>query len=115
MLIELFSDLIEEDLPPATQKELSKWPFTWEGRTFHKIKANGPDGKYGLEQQRNIIRSFLRLGISICDDQVELLRQNPEHTQWLKARLEPELWDKIQPLCSLPNQEGNKARETTPI
>lgn len=91
---------IHEDLPSKMKKELKKWPFTWEGRKFHPA-PKGPDGKYEPLAHRQIIGSYLRQGMPVLDKSIEFLREYPEHARWLKVRLEPELWVKIEPYCDL--------------
>lgn len=87
---------MNESLPLRIREELKKWPFTWEGRKFHR-EPKGPNGKYAPTVQRAIIRSSLELGGPIFADQIEFLKEYPEHALWLKARLAPELWAKIEP------------------
>ncbi|RMJ15869.1 hypothetical protein CDV36_004475 [Fusarium kuroshium] len=57
---------VNEELPSKMLKELKKWPFTWEGRKFHKA-PKGPDGKYEPLVHRQIIRSYLRQGMPVLE------------------------------------------------
>ncbi|RSL72946.1 hypothetical protein CEP53_000948 [Fusarium sp. AF-6] len=95
---------VNEELPSKMLKELKKWPFTWEGRKFHKA-PKGPDGKYEPLVHRQIIRSYLRQGMPVLGGTIEFLREYPEHARWLKAHLEPELWVQVEPYCNLPSEE----------
>ncbi|KAI5456677.1 hypothetical protein BGZ63DRAFT_417646 [Mariannaea sp. PMI_226] len=94
---------VYEELPSKIQKELRKWPFTWEGRKFHKLQK-GPDGEYDPEDRREIIKSQLYLGVPIFENDIEFLREYPEHALWLKNHLDPKLWAKIGPFCHLPGE-----------
>ncbi|KAH8685143.1 hypothetical protein BGZ61DRAFT_356160 [Ilyonectria robusta] len=94
---------IYEDLPSRIQKELKKWPFTWEGRKFHRV-PKGPDGKYDPMDYREIIKSKLYLGTPILKENIDFLREYPEHARWLRAHLYHELWVKIEPFCDLPGE-----------
>lgn len=85
------------------KRQLKKWPFTWEGRKRSPI-PKGPDGRYDPKTQRAIIRSFLRLEIPILKKEIEFLQKHPEHAQWLKNRLEPHLWIKIEPYCNISDE-----------
>ncbi|KAL6806921.1 hypothetical protein GGI42DRAFT_319708 [Trichoderma sp. SZMC 28013] len=95
---------VNDAFPLRIQEELKKWPFTWEGRKFHRV-PKGPDGKYEPKVQREIIKSWLHQGIPIVRRHIEFLREHPEHALWLKAHLDRELWVQIEPLCELPEEE----------
>ncbi|KAF4969804.1 hypothetical protein FSARC_3029 [Fusarium sarcochroum] len=45
---------VHTDLPAAIRGELKKWPFTWEGRKFHRLPKN-PDGTYSPTVYRRIV------------------------------------------------------------
>ncbi|KPM39325.1 hypothetical protein AK830_g7236 [Neonectria ditissima] len=94
---------IHEEPPSRIQEELKKWPFTWEGRKFHRL-PKGPDGKYDPKDRRDIIKSSLYLGIPIVEDQLKFLREYPEHAKWLRTHLDHQLWVKIEPFCDLPGE-----------
>ncbi|KAI9164100.1 hypothetical protein HJFPF1_05736 [Paramyrothecium foliicola] len=95
---------VHRDFPSKIQRELRKWPFTWEGRKFHR-SPKGPDGNYDPTQRREIIMSSLRLGAPIRNDEVQFLKEYPDHAQWLKAHLKRELWAKIEPFCDISEKE----------
>ncbi|KAL7929146.1 hypothetical protein V8C35DRAFT_331915 [Trichoderma chlorosporum] len=95
---------INDTFPLWIQEELKKWPFSWEGRKFHRL-PKGPDGKYEPKVHREVIYSCLNLGIPISAERIEFLREHPEHALWLKAHLDRELWAQIEPLCELPVEE----------
>lgn len=86
-------------LPPKILRELLKLPFTW-----HKAARREPDGTVVPELQRDVIALCLLLGNPILEHEIEFLREHPKHAEWLKARLHPELWKKIEPYCNLPRQ-----------
>ncbi|KAL6895093.1 hypothetical protein GGI43DRAFT_429201 [Trichoderma evansii] len=80
------------------------FPLWIQEEKFYRL-PKGPDGKYEPKVQREIIRSWLNLGIPISAERIEFLRENPEHALWLKAHLHRELWAQIEPLCELPEEE----------
>ncbi|EHK26893.1 uncharacterized protein TRIVIDRAFT_62694 [Trichoderma virens Gv29-8] len=94
---------MNDTLPLWIQEELKKWPFTWEGRTVHRL-PRGPDGNFEPKVQREVIKSKLNLGIPMFARDIEFLREHPEHALWLKARLDRELWAQIEPFCELPEE-----------
>ncbi|CAH0047125.1 unnamed protein product [Clonostachys solani] len=69
---------LNQDLPSKVLKELKKWPFTWEGRKFHRV-PKGQDGEYHPKDRRKIIQSKRRLGIPISEHDLEFLREYSEH------------------------------------
>lgn len=53
---------------------------------------------------REIIKSKLYLGTPILKENIDFLREYPEHARWLRAHLYHELWVKIEPFCDLPGE-----------
>lgn len=105
---------IEDELPDILKEELKKWPFTWEGRKWHKVPV-GPDGKYPPEVYRRGLRSSLRLGVPVTDTAVDFLLKYPEHGRWLKDRLEPHLWAMIEPFVDLSGETEEAGNHTGSI
>ncbi|CAG9998556.1 unnamed protein product [Clonostachys byssicola] len=70
-----------------------KWPFTWEGRKFHRIPQppRGSDGKLDPIFHREDIQASLRLGIPPSEENIVFLREHPEHAKWLKIHLHHDL------------------------
>lgn len=64
----------------------------------------GPDGRYEPRVRREMIKSFLRLGIPIVEENRGFLREYPEHAQWLRTHLDRELWVKIELFCDVPGE-----------
>lgn len=95
MADKLFSVRVNGGLPSKIQKELRKWPFTWEGRKFNKVPKE-PDGKYKPKYRRQIIRSWLRLGIAIGADDIAFLREHAEHLEWLRTHLDAQLIPQLE-------------------
>jgi hypothetical protein len=95
---------ITTDLPATIQQELKKWPFTCQGRTFHRIPKN-PDGTYSPTVYRRVVQSFLRLGIPLSDDHIKFVEQYPKHARWLKDNLEEHLWLQLEPFSRIRNEE----------
>lgn len=53
---------------------------------------------------REIIKSKLYLGTPILKENIEFLREYPEHAQWLRTHLDHQLWAKIEPFCDFPSE-----------
>ncbi|KAK0385685.1 hypothetical protein NLU13_6862 [Sarocladium strictum] len=92
---------IHEDLPSKLKTELEKWPFTWEGRKWHRVPKE-PDGTYSPVNFRLIMRSQLRLGVPLLQDHIEFVGKYPEHALWLREHLEEHLWAVLEPYSNLP-------------
>ncbi|CAH0001000.1 unnamed protein product [Clonostachys byssicola] len=94
---------INQELPSQIQRKLRKWPFTWEGKKFHRKKR--PDGECELVAHRRLIMSKLILGIPVFDEDIKFLKEHPEHAQWIKDNIKNrQLWVKIEPYCDLPGE-----------
>ncbi|VUC32224.1 unnamed protein product [Clonostachys rosea] len=105
-----YDHTVEEEMVPVlwykwtgeSPRKLKKWPFTWEGRKFHRHKR--PEGECELVGHRRLLMSELALGIPIFEKDIKFLKENPEHAQWLRRNLKPQLWAKIEPYCDLPGE-----------
>ncbi|KEY71903.1 hypothetical protein S7711_11474 [Stachybotrys chartarum IBT 7711] len=93
---------INEELPSKVQRKLRKWPFTWEGRKFHRELPSGEHGDYTPIDLREIIMMNLHRGVPILQEDRDFLWNYPDHAQWLKDHLKHELWIKIESFCNLP-------------
>lgn len=78
-LMQFDSEQVNEQIPGKITRELTKWPFTWAGRPFH----TAPRDEHG---QTHVIRSSLRLGIPLSEDDVQFLRAAPAEDAQMATR-----------------------------
>lgn len=83
-----------QPLPAQVREELKQYVFmpTGEQRNWVDRPEKSPI------EWRKFIRRKLRKMAQITDADIDFIKENPEHAEWLKAHVRPRFWDKFQAL-----------------
>lgn len=95
--------MVQDPLPRRVRREVQQYPF--KRLTAEQLKPppkiwDEEPRKFASDEQkmrhrREDLRSTLACGLSLFEDHVDFVRGHPKHAAWVKARVPPEAWARL--------------------
>jgi hypothetical protein len=88
---------VEDRLPGRVRREMRHYPFErfgqYPGRPRQPRKVLSAADE--LRCKRNNLRSTLAKGFCLLDWHLRFVKEHPQHAEWIKARLPPDVWARL--------------------